>query len=95
MEELTLEMASEIADVIERRQGKFNEPLGTSIRVVLLNYGDERRIAHCMSCDWSGPKSELAEAPSGLPLCPRCGAPCTEEAEGWGLALVDGVNPWG
>lgn len=98
VEFLTVDMADEISDLIERRQEKFDEPLDVSIKVVILNYGDRRRIAHCIRGDWSGPKSELIAAPSGLPLCPQCGKPCTEEALGWRLGLIreqPGEDQWG
>lgn len=95
---LTLEMVDEISEIVRFRQGKFtDESLDTSIKVVLLNYGDQRRMAHCMRRDWTGPKSKLAQAPSGLPICPRCGSPCTEDALGWRLALVrekEGEGQW-
>lgn len=88
IESMTLEMADEIATRIVQRTERFDEGLTTSIKVVLFGYGDGRRIAHCIDGDWSGPKSEMAQAQSGLPLCPRCGRPATEDADGWRLALV-------
>lgn len=94
VEMMNLEMADEISDFIELRQGKFDEPLDVSIKVVLFNYGDHRRIAHCLNGEWSGPKSELVSVDGGVPHCPN-GHACTEEAIGWGLALVDGHDPWG
>lgn len=87
-------MLDEIWGLIEHRQARFVEDLEISVKVVLANYGDEKRIAHCISGDWSGPKSELAQAAGGLPLCPRCRKPCTEESEGWTLALIAGYDPW-
>lgn len=97
-EYLTLKMADEISEVVQLRQVKFGEPLNVSIKVVVLNYGDGRRVAHCFSGDWSGPKAELDATESGLPICPRCGKPCTEEALGWRLGLIrerPGDDPWG
>ncbi len=85
---MDMKMAVEISDVIELRQERFNEPLDVSIKVVMFNYGDGRRIAHCISGDWSGPKTEMDQAPNGLPICPECGKVATEDAEGWKLALV-------
>ena len=82
-------MAVEISDSIEMRQDRFDEPLATSIKVVLFNYGDKRRIAYCIFGDWSGPKSDMNIAPSGLPICPKCGRSATEDENGWGLALVE------
>ena len=94
IEMMNLEMADEICDIVELRQEKFGEPLDVSIKVALFNYGDGRRIAHCISGEWSGPKSELVSVDGGIPHCPN-GHVCTEEAEGWGLALVDGHDPMG
>ena len=87
-----LEMANDISEIIQYRLEKFDEPLDTSIKVVLLNYGDSQRIAHCIRGDWSGPKSEMGRHSSGLPICPSCGGSCTEEAESPRLALVEGIT---
>lgn len=89
-EPMNMDMAVEISDIIEMRQDRFDEPLATSIKVVLFGYGDSRRIAHCIFGDWSGPKSEMVQAkPNGIPLCPVCRRPATEDENGWGLALVE------
>ncbi len=95
---MTIEMADEISNVIQSRQQRFQEPLDTSIKVVLLNYGDGRRIAQCTRGDWSGPKADLGQTGSGLPVCPRCQSACTEEALAWRLGLMKeqpGEDPWG
>lgn len=90
VELIDLAMAEDLSRIVRLRQNKFrDESLHQSVMVALLNYGDQRRIAHCISGDWSGPKSELAVHDSGLPLCPQCRKPCTEEALGWRLALVN------
>ncbi len=85
---MNMEMAVEISDAIEFRQDRYDEPLDMSIKVVLFNYGDARRIAHCISGDWSGPKSDMDQTPSGIPACPKCGNVATEEEHGWALDLV-------
>ena len=93
-EPMTLEMADEISDIIEFRQAQFDgESLDVSIKVVLFNYGDNRRIAHCIGGDWSGPKSEMNQSPTGLPACPVCGRVATEDATAWRLALVRETLP--
>ncbi len=89
IELMDLDMADEISTKIQYRQHRFDEPLDTSIKVVLFGYGDAHRIAHCVSGDWSGPKKDMVLAvPDGIPVCPKCGQPATEDADGWGLALV-------
>lgn len=98
VEFVDMPMADEFARIIQLRQDRFGEPLDVSVKVVLFNFGDERRIAHCVGGDWSGPKSDLAVSDSGLPLCPKCRRPCTEEGRGWRLALVNelpGEGVWG
>ena len=86
---MNMEMADEIAEKIGYRQATFdNEPLDTSIKVVMFGYGDSRRIAHCILGDWSGPKSDMNQSESGRPICPKCGRVATEDENGWGLALV-------
>ena len=95
---MDVEMADEIAKTIRFRQQKFmQESLTDSIKVVLFNYGESRRIAHCFKGCWDGPKSEL-DSRNGLPVCPRCGSPCTEDTLGWRLGLVKeqpGEDQWG
>jgi hypothetical protein len=85
---MNMEMAVEISDTIQFRQSRFDEPLAMSIKVVLFGYGDERRIARCISGDWIGRKAEMNQDQDGLPICPNCGSVATEDAEGWQLALV-------
>ena len=87
-EVMGIEMADEISASIQFRQTKFDgEDLDTSIKVVLLNYGDNRRIAYCFNGEWSGPKSELVSVDGDIPHCPN-GHVCTEDASGWRLALM-------
>lgn len=81
-------MADDISALIRHRQERFDEDLDTSIKVVLFNYGDGLRIAHCIRGDWSGTKNELDQTESGLPVCPRCGSGCTEDADQPQLALI-------
>ena len=89
VELMTLEMVDEISALIHYRQQHFGgEDLDTTVKVVLLNYGERRRVAHCISGDWSGPKADMNQTPSGLPICPKCGQVATEDEKGWRLALV-------
>ncbi len=85
---MNVEMAVEISDAIELRQERFDEPFDVSIKVVLFNYGDGRRIARCVSGDWIGTKTSMNQDHDGLPICPNCGSVATEDTEGWQLALV-------
>lgn len=69
---LAIEQANMIADAVEERRTLFpDEPLRTSLLVVLLNIFDRFAPVACVRCDWHGIKHE-ANVEGRLPMCPRC-----------------------
>ena len=85
---LTVDQAGEISDAMRFRQSHFSdEPLETSIIVVLLNWGDKYKSVVCTAGEWSGVKADLGLG-EGLPHCPN-GHPLFETGGGKQLALVD------
>ena len=91
-EPLTVDMFDQICTKTTQRMERFGEGWQMALGVVLFNFGESRRIAHCIAGDWSGPKSDMARADSGLPICPLCGRPATEDAKGWRFELVEGKD---
>lgn len=78
--------ANIIVDKIMVRQAKFNEELGMSIAVVLLNYGDGEVQVKCVGNEWAGSKKDLTPR-NGIPLCPN-GHPLFELSDAPKLALI-------
>lgn len=91
IEPLTTAMYDEMFAQVVQRIERFGESWKMAFGVVLFNYGSARTIAHCISGDWSGPKSEMGKTSRGLPACPTCGNVATEDADRWQLALVKGL----
>lgn len=72
MAALTIEQANMIADAVDERRTLLpDEPLRTSLLVVLFNIGDRFAPVACVRCDWRGLKHE-ANVERRLPMCPRC-----------------------
>ena len=87
---LTLEMATDLAETVEYRQTQFDEDLATSIKVVVLNYGDNRTRVGCIGKHrWTGTKADamLHTPPGGIPICPS-GHPLIEHGTRYRLGLV-------
>ena len=70
-----------IADKIARRRDLWpDEPIQTSVLVVLCNAGDDRVAVSCIVGEWSGTKADLSGG-GGLPMCPN-GHALFESGEG-------------
>ena len=82
-------MIEDIAEKMAFRMGRFTESWDFALKVILLGYGDQYRMAYCISGDWEGPKHQLA-ADDQFPVCPKCGKVCTEDEKGPHLELVPG-----
>jgi hypothetical protein len=86
---LTAAQAAAIATDIEYRQERFKEPLGTSVLVVLLNFGSEYTRVECVRGEWHGTKADLRDQAGTMPHCPNL-HPMIELPDGRrGLGLVD------
>lgn len=73
MAALTLDQGNMIADAVEERRTRFpDEPLRTSLLVVLFNIADRFAPVACVRCDWHGHKDEAVAVENGPPRCPRC-----------------------
>ena len=71
---LTMDQVGEIIDSIEYRRSRFDEPMSTSLKVVLLNWGNGEKEVRCIDGTWAGRKRDLRqwnlEPRNGPPLCP-------------------------
>lgn len=88
---LSLDDVADIAERITRRQAQFDETLGWSVGIVLMNYGDKYVTVDCTGGEWDGTKGDLAPTDS-LPKCPN-GHPLLETSTAPSLALVYPETP--
>ena len=85
---LDLLMSEDIIGKVQVRIDKFGEAWSFALKVILLGYGDEFRMAYCITNDWKGPKHQLASDDDDFPVCPTCGNVCTESQKAPRLVLV-------
>jgi len=82
---LNMEELMDMAESVAFRRSNFDEPLETSVAVVLANTGDHMTEVACVNGEWSGVKGDLTAGP-GIPKCPN-GHVMTESPErarlGW------------
>lgn len=88
---LSVGQASEIAIAIIERQRRFHELLDTSVKVVLLNYGDRFTPVSCVGGEWSGIKDDLPRS-GDLPRCPNGHVLLESDTGRKALGLID-VEP--
>lgn len=87
MSVLGVDDVERIVESVKYRQNHFvGEEWATSLRVVLVNFGDHKTKVACVGGEWVGSKGDLP--PTGaLPRCPN-GHVLTEGPERWRLGLV-------
>lgn len=59
-----------IIEAVEKRQEKFDEELGVSLGLVLMNIGDRYQPLRCEGKEWRGLKKDILPG-EGQPTCPN------------------------